>query len=106
MKGNKFVVSRFATLTWSGGKGMLVSSFTARYLELVRESPPERNPERFAAVRAAYERLKDLDARVRHRLFEQGKRDGIDELIEEMACRTPRRRYGLQALLQMHQRAR
>src|SRR4051812_38488241 len=70
-----------------------------RYLELVREFPPERHPEKFAAVRAAYERLKDLDARVRHRLFEQGKRDGIDELIEEMACRTPRRRYSLQALL-------
>jgi curved DNA-binding protein CbpA len=77
-----------------------------RYLELVRESPPERNPEQFAAVRAAYERLKDLDARVRHRLFEQGKRDGIDELIEDMACRTPRRRLGLQALLQMHPRPR
>jgi len=60
----------------------------------------------FAAVRAAYERLKDLDARVRHRLFEQGKRDGIDELIEDMACRTPRRRFGLQALLQMLQRPR
>jgi len=73
-----------------------------RYLELVREFPPERHPERFASVRAAYERLKDLDARVRHRLFEQGKRDGIDELIEDVACRTPRRRYGLQALLQMH----
>src|SRR5918911_1649068 len=72
-----------------------------RYLELVREFPPERHPERFAAVRAAYERLKDLDARVRHRLFEQGKRDGIEEIIEEMACRTPRRRYGLTALLQM-----
>jgi curved DNA-binding protein CbpA len=72
-----------------------------RYLELVREFPPERHPEKFAAVRAAYERLKDLDARVRHRLFEQGKRDGIEELIEEMACRSPRRRYGLQALLQM-----
>jgi curved DNA-binding protein CbpA len=77
-----------------------------RYLELVREFPPELSPEKFAAVRAAYERLKDLDARVRHRLFEQGKRDGIDELIEELACRTPRRRFGLQALLQMHQRAR
>src|SRR3954465_4114933 len=73
-----------------------------RSLELVREFPPERHPERFAAVRAAYERLKDLDARVRHRLFEQGKRDGIDELIEELACRTPRRRFGLRALLQMH----
>ena len=70
-----------------------------RYLELVRQFPPERYPDRFAAVRAAYERLKDLDARVRHRLFEQGKRDGIDELIEDVACRTPRRRYGLQALL-------
>jgi curved DNA-binding protein CbpA len=72
-----------------------------RYLELVREFPPERHPERFAAVRAAYERLKDLDARVRHRLFEQGKRDGMDELIEELACRTPRRRYSLQSLLAM-----
>ena len=72
-----------------------------RYLELVREFPPERNPERFAAVRAAYERLKDLDARVRDRLFEQGKRDGIDELIEDLACRTPRRRYSLQSLLAM-----
>jgi curved DNA-binding protein CbpA len=72
-----------------------------RYLELVKEFPPERHPERFAAVRAAYERLKDLDARVRHRLFEQGKRDGMDELIEELACRTPRRRYSLQSLLAM-----
>jgi curved DNA-binding protein CbpA len=70
-----------------------------RYLDLVRQFPPERHPDRFAAVRAAYERLKDLDARVRHRLFEQGKRDGIEELIEEVACRTPRRRYGLTALL-------
>lgn len=72
-----------------------------RYLELVRQFPPEHHPEKFAAVRAAYERLKDLDARVRHRLFEQGKRDGIDELIEEMACRTPRRRYSLPNLLAM-----
>jgi curved DNA-binding protein CbpA len=72
-----------------------------RYLELVKQFPPERHPEKFASVRGAYERLKDLDARVRHRLFEQGRRDGIDELIEEMACRTPRRRYSLQALLAM-----
>ena len=72
-----------------------------RYLELVREFPPEHHPERFAAIRGAYEQLKDLETRVRHRLFEQGKRDGIDELIEEMACRTPRRRIGLQTLLGM-----
>jgi|SRR4051812_5058857 curved DNA-binding protein CbpA len=70
-----------------------------RYLELVRQYTPEHNPEKFAAVRAAYEKLKDLDARVRHRLFEQGKRDGIDEVIEELTCRIPRRRYTLQTLL-------
>jgi curved DNA-binding protein CbpA len=76
-----------------------------RYLELVRQFTPEQHPERFAAVRAAYERLKDLDARVRHRLFESGKRDGIEELIEDVACRTPRRRFGLQALLSMQRPA-
>ena len=29
-----------------------------RYLELVREFPPERYPEKFAAIRAAYESLR------------------------------------------------
>jgi curved DNA-binding protein CbpA len=76
-----------------------------RYLELVRQYTPEHHPEKFSAVRAAYERLKDLDARVRHRLFESGKRDGIEELIEELACRMPRRRYSLQALLTMEKSA-
>ncbi len=70
-----------------------------RYLELTREFTPEHHPERFAAVRAAYEKVKDLDARVRHRLFEAGKEDTIEAIIEEAACRTPRRRTGLRALL-------
>ena len=74
-----------------------------RYLELVKQFPPERHPDKFAGALSLHSATpkKDLDARVRHRLFEQGRRDGIDELIEEMACRTPRRRYGLQALLAM-----
>ena len=72
-----------------------------RYLELVRQYTPEHHPERFAAIRGAYEKLKDLDARVRHRLFEHGKRDSIDEVIEEIACRTTRRRYPLATLLSM-----
>jgi len=42
-----------------------------RYLELVRQFPPERHPERFAAVRQAYETLRDLDARLSYRLFER-----------------------------------
>jgi DnaJ-class molecular chaperone len=70
-----------------------------RYLELAREFPPEQHPERFAKIRAAYERIKDLDGRVRYRLFETGREDTIEAIIEEAACRTPRRRVGLRALL-------
>jgi curved DNA-binding protein CbpA len=70
-----------------------------RYLELVRQFPPERNPQKFAEVRAAYDRLKDLDTRLRFRLFEAGKTESIDALIEELSCRSPRRRVSLSTLL-------
>jgi curved DNA-binding protein CbpA len=69
-----------------------------RYLELVREFSPELHPQRFAAVREAYEAVKDLNKRVHNRLFEQGRQDSIDQIIEEIKCRTPRRRFSLQAL--------
>src|SRR5579871_3692889 len=72
-----------------------------RYLELVRQYPPEHQPERFAAVRAAYESLRDLNTRLRHRLFEAGKKETIDALIEEIACRSPRRRMSLKTLLDL-----
>jgi curved DNA-binding protein CbpA len=70
-----------------------------RYLELVRQFSPERYPEKFAAVRAAYESLRDLNTRVRYRLFEAGKRESIEALIEEIACRSSRRRVSLETLL-------
>ena len=69
------------------------------YLELVRQFPPEQAPERFAAVRAAYERLRDRDTRLKHRLVEIGRRGTLDGLIEDVACRTPRRRLTLADLL-------
>jgi curved DNA-binding protein CbpA len=70
-----------------------------RYLELVRQYSPEHHPERFAAIRAAYEKLRDLDTRLRYRLFEAGKRENIDALVEEVTCRSPRRRVSLEELL-------
>jgi curved DNA-binding protein CbpA len=70
-----------------------------RYLELVRQFSPERHPERFAAVRKAYENLRDLDTRLRHRLFEAGKSESVDALIEEIACQSPRHRLPLKTLL-------
>src|SRR5437867_8970 len=58
-----------------------------RYLELVRQFTPEHHPQKFAQVREAYERLKDLNTRLRYRLFEAGKNESIDSLIEELTCR-------------------
>lgn len=76
-----------------------------RYLELVKRFPPEHHPEKFAAVRAAYESLKDLTTRVRHRLFEAGKKESLDPIIEEMAHPKSRRRMSLQSLLSLVRRS-
>lgn len=70
-----------------------------RYLELVKRYPPGQNPEKFTAVRQAYEQLRDLATRVRYRLFEQGEKENIDKIIEELACLTQRRRVSLKSLL-------
>jgi len=70
-----------------------------RYLELVKQFSPEHHPEKFAEIRRAYESVRDMDTRLRHRLFEAGRHDSIDAILEELACRTPRRRLSLQALV-------
>jgi curved DNA-binding protein CbpA len=70
-----------------------------RYLELVKQYTPEAHAQRFAAIRQAYEQLKELETRVRYRLFEAGKQDTVERIIEELACRNTRRRLSLTALL-------
>lgn len=70
-----------------------------RYLELVRRFSPEHHPEKFAAIRAAYERLRDRNARVRYRLLEAGRKETIEAIVEEIACRSSRRRVSLKTLL-------
>jgi curved DNA-binding protein CbpA len=41
----------------------------ARYHELVRQYPPDRAPEKFTAIRAAYEALRDERSRLDTQLF-------------------------------------
>lgn len=40
-----------------------------RYLELVREFPPERHPERFAEINQAYVMIQNANQRLRYTLF-------------------------------------
>src|SRR5258708_7506507 len=70
-----------------------------RYLELVRQYTPEHAPEKFAAVRAAYDELRDPHARLNNRLFQPGKAESIDALLEELQCGSPRRRVSLESML-------
>jgi curved DNA-binding protein CbpA len=75
-----------------------------RYLALVRTYTPERAPERFAAVREAYEKLRDPDSRLRYRLFEAGKDDSLDAIITDAKASMPRRRVPVAELMALGQK--
>jgi curved DNA-binding protein CbpA len=79
-------------------------SIRRRYLELVRQYSPERHPDKFAQIRQAYENLRDLDTRLRYRLFEAGRNETVEALIEELSCQTSRRRVSLETLLSLIER--
>ncbi len=67
-----------------------------RYLELVREFPPDRAPERFAEVRAAYDAVRDPAARLSARIFEARSRtDSIETIAEELRGRLRDARFPL-----------
>jgi curved DNA-binding protein CbpA len=52
-----------------------------RYLELVRDNPPDRAPERFADIHAAYEEVRDPARRLRARLLEfHAKADSLESV--------------------------
>lgn len=75
-----------------------------RYLELVKKHTPEREPEKFAAIRGAYEQLRDVESRLHYRLFEVGREETVAAILEELACRTPRLRQSLEKLLSVARR--
>jgi DnaJ-class molecular chaperone len=59
-----------------------------RYLELVRAFPPDRAPERFAAIHAAYAALRDPAHRLRQQLFMmQAKDDSFESIAAELRDR-------------------
>lgn len=53
------------------------------YLDLVRRFPPDRDPEQFARVRAAYEALRDPFVRLENLLFSIRGTDTLDAIRSE-----------------------
>src|ERR1700722_5182747 len=60
-----------------------------RYLELVREFPPDRAPERFAAIRAAYDEVRDPVRRLEAQLLEVDTGDTLDAIAADPPARLP-----------------
>jgi curved DNA-binding protein CbpA len=70
-----------------------------RYLNLIRTHTPDRDPERFVLVRAAYDQLRDPIKRLQYRLFTAGEEDSIDALLVDARAATPMRRATVDELL-------
>jgi curved DNA-binding protein CbpA len=70
-----------------------------RYLSLVRTHTPERDPERFVAIREAYEKLRNPESRLRYRIFEAGKDDSIEALLTDAKTHLQRRRVPVATLM-------
>jgi curved DNA-binding protein CbpA len=70
-----------------------------RYLELVRQHPPDRDPERFAAIRAAYEQLRDPVVRLEAQLFRVATSDSLDGIAADLRARLRGGRLPVNTLL-------
>ncbi len=70
-----------------------------QYLTLIRIHSPERDPDRFAEIREAYEKLRDPVVRLRYHLFEAGKDESLSAIIADAKAHTSRRRVSVPALL-------
>ena len=58
-----------------------------RYLQLVREFPPDRAPERFAEIRAAFDELRDPGLQLERRLLSLDTNDSLDALQNDLRAR-------------------
>jgi curved DNA-binding protein CbpA len=72
-----------------------------RYLELVRQYPPDRDPQRFGEIREAYEKLRDPAERMNALLFDLKSTDSMDIILSELRNRLRKARIPTKTLLSL-----
>lgn len=72
-----------------------------RYLELVRQYPPEKSPQKFAEIREAYEQLRDPVARVQRQVFQVRSNETLDDVIADVRSRVQAARIPTETLLSL-----
>jgi curved DNA-binding protein CbpA len=75
-----------------------------RYLELVRQHPPDRSPERFAAIRAAYEQLQDPIELMHKRLFDVSPEESLNDILADLRAGLRTERIPVETLLSLAER--
>lgn len=76
-------------------------SIRRRYLELIRQFPPEREPERFAEIRAAYEQIRDPLIAMEHRLFDIRDNNEFQHLLDQVRADPRSRRISNSDLMSL-----
>ncbi len=76
-----------------------------RYLELVRQHSPERDPARFSEIRQAYEQLRDPVERLRNQLFLERDHESFDAVIEDVQSRLRGARIPVDSLLALAEKS-
>ena len=75
-----------------------------RYLELVRQHPPEKCPREFAEIREAYELLRDPVRRLERQLFQLRGRESLNDIIADLRTRLQTARIPTDTLLSLAER--
>ena len=58
-----------------------------RYLELVKKFSPDRDPAKFAEIRAAYDRVRDSDQRLEAQIFDIDSDETLETIAAEFRVR-------------------
>jgi len=76
----------------------------SRYLELVRQFPPEREPQQAAVIRAAYDAIRDPLVRLTQQLFDVRSPQTLDSIAAENSPSIRNRRFPTRDLLALGRR--
>lgn len=77
------------------------AAIRARYLELVRQFPPDRDPEKFAEIRAAYDQLRDPVETLKKRLFDLESPETFETIIADSRVDVRSKRLATSQLLDL-----
>jgi curved DNA-binding protein CbpA len=82
-------------------RGSSEAEIRRRYLELVRQYPPDRAAERFTEIHQAYEKLRDPVVRMESRLFDLKSSETLADVIADVRRQLRKSRIPTQTLLSL-----